>query len=289
MHLILWSGWLWLTVRFVQNFKFFFQISLNFYFQLVTLGIIRDYKRDLKFSMWILISLLIIYGIVATIGLFPFVIFNIKQVVLITNPFFMISFDVNAIFSLTFMIVLLALNSRISNVRKAIKNLTKTTTRELKIVMKMYSNIYDIVVLCNNFFSYTILVGLAEFFLHCIIVAFSAYEAFFTRSDLPHFLTLFSGFTYMLSNFMMYVLVIKTSTILKHGGHMLWNQINRTKTLKDKKLKKFCEISILQMRMLELAPGCEIFELNWNVLFIIMTGVVSYLTIMVQFDLSVSN
>ena len=200
----------------------------------------------------------------------------------------MLSFHIAAVTNLTFIISMMAANSRIKQTLKIIKNMEQMSCKDIKLLMRIYTNFYDISNLCNDFFSQNILIGFAEYFLQGIITAFLTYEIIFVSSSFDNFVLLFSSLAYFIATSIIYILVLKTSSNLRSNGNKIWKAINKRRNL-NKKVLNFCEISILQMRSQELVAGCKIFQFDWKVLFLIFTGVVSYLTIMIQFDISVGS
>ncbi|KAL7013660.1 hypothetical protein ACKWTF_015509 [Chironomus riparius] len=278
------------VVAFVKR-KNYFEILTKFNaidLKLLSFGVIRNYKQDLKFTIYFIASIFIIFDIITISGLIPIQLYNVHYLIPYKNLFFILSFQIAAVTNLTFTISMMAVNSRVLQTLKAIKSIEHLSCNDIKLLMRIYSNFFDISNLCNDFFSQNILIGFAEYFLQGIVTAFLTYELFFVRSSFDYLMLFFSSFAYFIATSIIYFLVLKTSSNLKSNGNKMWKEINKRRN-SDENVQNLCEISILQMRSQQLVAGCKIFQFDWKVLFLIFTGVVSYLTIMIQFDISVGD
>lgn len=195
----------------------------------------------------------------------------------------MIGLPFSAMFELTYVIAIITLYSRLQSLLKVIKNSQNLEINELKLINFIYINFNDSLQMINQIFSFNLLIGLTEIFVHITITAFVAYLVIVSEVKFELFIFFLIGFAYFLSKAQIYLTFLAYSNLLRSSGNELWIEINFKKYL-NKKVEKFREIVVNNVKFNELIVSCGSFEFNFIVLFSILTGACSYLVVMIQFD-----
>lgn len=203
------------------------------------------------------------------------------------NLFFMLAIPFAATFELTYALILFGIAGRLADFHAALKRMKFLQIDDIKLTMNVFERFYDIIFMMNDVFSLNSLIGLMELSIHTTLTAFSVYQMAFRSTTLENQLFCFIGIAYLATKGSIYVTLTVISTIVRRKGNDIWIEINR-RVESVEKVIKFQEIAVSHMRCHELVPRCGVYEIDWRIIFAILTATMSYLTILVQFDVNMS-
>lgn len=228
---------------------------------------------------------------ISNLSILPSIIKNIDLgSIPIYNYFFITSYIFNINFANTFVIILMSVNLRIKSVFQLIDESSYSVSiSKCRSIMKIYSNLLDIIKLSNKYFSLTAMVIFTEYTLHCVMMLLTFYDICMRGFPLENIIYFITGAYNQFATGSSIILLITTSEILKNNGQKVFLKIREQKILsKDKNVEKFLKILSLQSNH-ELITSCGLFKFDWKIIFNMLTASFSFFLVAVQFDMIVKN
>lgn len=207
----------------------------------------------------------------------------------ITNTF---TFNI----TFTYFVTLFAINSRLYLIMSVLRderlmeNISILHART-KLILKLYTNCYDLVCVANKCFTFHSMLLLLEFTTFCVSITFMIFTTFSSHLDLGVsfkdiiFLTTAVAFFVNL-NIHACIVFYNSCTIKENGRKILSSICVVAEKTKNEKLLKYSQLSSLHMVRDQLIVTCGMFEFDWRQKFLMLSSIFSYLLILIQFDMS---
>lgn len=253
-------------------------------------GIYRDYNKDVKFLSFILFfyQLLTNNNLVLTYCMVKFLNVKIRSIP-VERGFYLISVMASIFYILFTILVLITFSWRLKSIDDALMETTsnekKKLLRKLKIILRMWSKVDDVISSISRLFIISNIFYLLNFLIFVLILLFLGYDIYVHNlgGDDKLLFGFASFFSITIISFIS-VLIIQSQNICEKVTNAI-RKINLIKLKsKEKNIQKYCHLATLQLEVSNKFISCRLFDLNYKFIFTMISSCFSYLVMMVQFD-----
>lgn len=249
----------------------------------------------MKFLSKILFSYQLVINFNIMLGFSMVKFFNVKvDSIPIERGFFLtgIAWLINYVLLMVLLLLLIAWRfSSIFNALQQVQELEKKKIpRRMKLILKLSNKMGEIL---ESFIKYC-LTNYALLYSHCLIITlmitFLGYDILVHDLGASDKIFFGAGIVFVVSTAFSYLLVICFSNYFSNSFNKIYEKINFIRLENDeRKIRKICELGILQLECTRKEITCGLFDLNWKHLFLLMSSFFSYLVMMIQFDYMLSS
>lgn len=198
----------------------------------------------------------------------------------------MISDSFNVFFGMTYVLVLITINSRIKDIYRLIdqKGFSVYKNRE---IMKIYSHIQDILKNSNIYFSFNSLAAFSNYIFFLFFIIFAFYDAFMRNFQFDNFWFFLGGLFQQFETGTLIICLMIFAENLRENGKRISRKIDQKTIFDCSKSRKFSQIFNLQ-NSYELIGSCGLFDFGPKMIFVLISTSFAYLIVAIQFDIMLS-
>lgn len=255
-------------------------------------GIRRNYKKDLNILSLILFGFLLITNFDILIGYSVVKFLNVKVGSLpIERGFYLLGIALAIYYVLFMMLILTQIRWRLRSLGNALIMVEqmhgKMQMKRLKLFLKICSKVEDLLTSISKYFSCCNILCFANFFMIVFIFLFLGYDILAHELDSGDKIFFAAILIFSISNgALCFTIVIFSKDFLKFIKSNIQSFLKISLKRDQKKIRKICELGILQLGGSRKFISCGLFEINWKLIFLVFSSLFSHLITMIQFDYS---
>ena len=203
------------------------------------------------------------------------------------NFIFLITFMLPTAYNLILIVTILNITWRLETINDFLG--VHLTSKELKLILKIYSQLHDTVSHVNKYFTINTMICLEDALVILLMLTLLAYDIVAHSLTIQDVILMLGGIAKInVLGFTCVMVIVYSSKVssLKKSSLL---KINEIRLKNNRQLGRICELGILQIDSTISQISCGLFTFNSFFFFTIISSFFSYFVVVIQFDIMIEN